>query len=284
MHGIGVDSQSIIVSFENEIFTSFSNLSLCKSLLRYSNVIAQKIIKTKIVLIMYLLRCEYDDLEKFNWTVLIDPDSLSLWLDVVCLRDRGYKICLINQPCKSNVESLTELNFNLDLKSKCICSEANELKSSDITTLFETNEFYSVENLKSATLDKCNDQYHTTLDQFLYYQLPYYIVQHLNNLKLISLFDIRDYWDMLLKTEIERKYWLFRLKMIEMFDEQKVNAESKRISAHNKELAKKIIDNVLCNVIYLHKIDNIDKLYYNLNFNSLLKSSVGLVEILLQWN
>lgn len=111
------------------------------------------------------------------------------------------------------------------------------------------------------TLSRLNDNYHTVLEQFLYQQLPYYLQCYLNDLKLTSLFDIKNYWDTLANLDNVRKYYLFRLKIVTLQYEK---------AKHTTKIVDKNVNNVDDNTTNVddNTTNNVDKNTNNIDNNT----------------
>ncbi|QOD39992.1 Maph29 [Matsumuraeses phaseoli granulovirus] len=259
---------------------------------------------------VHLFDCEYDDLYKFEWPVILEYNSLCLWVDVLCLKNNGFEL-----PSNVRIKKLREFapttlhhRLIVDVDNKKMITQTDQIDSDTINY-----EFCDVKTLQTINLEYMNENYHTVLEQFIYQHLPYYLQIHINDLKLISLFNIQDYHDMYLYLENVRKYWLFRLKIIlnvnkkncdndkvEFGDEAECSTQnSKTVSSPNEigfeselgvvsyedkqELCKSLINNINIQFKHLNNYKLIDKLHVLINFNKLLKGSVGMLEVLLEW-
>nr|AGS18791.1 ORF28 [Pieris rapae granulovirus] len=315
---------------------------------------------------MHLFKCEYDDLFKFEWPVLLEEDTLILWLDINCLKQKGFELPPNLNTKTFNNTKVTSHSINLNVKKQSLFTESKKI------LIKNKYEFCEAHILQTLTLSRLNDNYHTVLEQFLYQQLPYYLQCYLNDLKLTSLFDIKNYWDTLANLDNVRKYYLFRLKIVTLqyekakhttkiveknvnnvdnnttnnvddnttnvnantnnvddntnnnvdnnannFDNNANNVDDnvndvnetniinkaefidKKVSATKKPnklgfvidktdfdkniLCDSIIDNITLQLKHLENYNNINKIHVYLNFNKLLKGSVGLLETLLEW-
>lgn len=215
---------------------------------------------------MHFFSCEYDDLVQFEWPAILDQDTLQIWLDISCLKNKGFTFP------------------NLHIKK------------------IENFEYCEAHVLRS--INQNNDFYKTILEQFLFFKLPIYFNDRLNELKLISVFDITDFWNEQKNINSIRKYWLLRFKIVTMlYENKKTKSESELIpenfKSQNSEknlalinhkdtynennLVEDLINNVKLNFDNLQNYSK-NKIYGLLQFNKLLKGSVGLLEILLDWN
>ncbi|AAK70693.1 ORF33 similar to XcGV ORF29 [Cydia pomonella granulovirus] len=280
---------------------------------------------------VHLFRCEYDDLHKFEWPVLIDSE-LNLWLDVVCLHNIIHQKLLPPVRSLSKWRRLVDHRLDVDVATrKVVVADSVVMSTEDVG---EQYQFCRAQDLTSAPLE---DTHKTMVEQFVFQQLPYYLDMHVNTLHLISLFDITDYWNVLTALDRARKYWLFRLKIVTMkYENEKKGASYKRVNNQNDKLVDKSVDTVvnyqsvadeselirekeknfkfsespndevgLVNQLQDHNLvlcDNIcrtievqfkslnntyksvDKMHVLSSFNKLLKGSVGLLEVLLQWS
>lgn len=224
---------------------------------------------------------EYDDLYKFEWPVLLDYDTLSLWLDVSRLKDHGF-----NLPNDLPTKSAADFTF----------------KNGDGPD--ENLRFCRAADLRSVA--NHDDDFNTVLEQFVFHQLPRYLGDCVDELKLVSLFSIKDFWERLAEADLKRKYWLLRLKIVTISFENKrrndnleivnetefVSENSEATENSNKfgidtelvfTLCCSIVDNVNVLFKHLNVYDDVDKIHASLNFNKVLMGSVGLLEILLGW-
>ncbi|AKN80782.1 hypothetical protein [Diatraea saccharalis granulovirus] len=197
---------------------------------------------------VHLFKCEYNDIYKFVWPVLIEYDELNLWLDV---------------------SSFVELTgFDNKLTTKKLSSFENVILHDDNDDN-DSYQFCRVNVLYASTND---DNYRTVIEQFVFQQLPSFLNQHLNELKLVSLFSIKDFYNMLIEADSIRKYWLLRFKVVTMKYEKEKNFK-----------CDSLINNVNVQFTNLNSFEDIDKLHALLSFNKMLKGSVGLLEVLLGW-
>ncbi|ABC61158.1 unknown [Choristoneura occidentalis granulovirus] len=238
---------------------------------------------------MHFFMCEYNDLFQFEWPAILDRSTLHLWLGIDCLRNKGFTFP-INVPVKkfNNVTS-----HIIQSKNNVIVIKQKKINLDD-----------QLDFCKSTDLLLCNqdnDVYQTILEQFLFCHLPYYLNTHLNNLQLISLFDVSDYWNMLKNCDMVRKYWLFRLKIVTLTYEKTKNEVQTNLEVQNNlktsnkltftdiktsndvETVETVINNVKMQFKLLQNYNSLDKVYVALNFNKLLKGSVGLLEVWLKW-
>ncbi|UXX41834.1 hypothetical protein [Psilogramma increta granulovirus] len=241
---------------------------------------------------MYYFQCRYDDLCEFEWSVLLSRNTLQLWLDVSCLRSKGFDITIADC-CTSfspvNIQNVSQCKME---NNCCVV-----LKDVNLTNM--NYEFYTTDHLLS--INSSNDYYVTVLHQFLYYQLPKQLQMYLNHIKLVSLYDIKDYWNTVYKFNNVRKYWLLRWKIMCVMYKQTKNenelnhdksfddVESKKLefmSCHNstKKFVESLNENIKQQFDYMNQcVDDTTKLYVMYNFNKLLMGSVGLLELMVNW-
>nr|AHN92070.1 hypothetical protein AsGV031 [Agrotis segetum granulovirus] len=145
----------------------------------------------------YILNTLYDDLYKFIWPVLIERGENNLWLDLVALKPYFKDICL-----KHNGKNKVEF---------VILNDDQNVFSSDYF-------FVPVKSINTCFSDDeiINTTFKTVLSQFLWCQLPPIIHKRLDDLKLVSIFDIADFWNKLKLLDHFQKYWLFRYKIVVM--------------------------------------------------------------------
>nr|UYX49663.1 hypothetical protein Datr000030 [Darna trima granulovirus] len=216
---------------------------------------------------VHFFKCEYNDLDEFEWPVVLDDETLTLWSDVSCLQNLNFIIH--NDVERKKFATGVLYTLHADVKLKQIVSDTELVDLSNY-------EFCNVKQLlKSKSM--YDDRFSTMLEQYFYYQLPHYLYFYLNDIKLICLFDIQNYRDILLDTNVIRKYWLFRFKIITC--QYKGNKNNKDILT----VCDNLIDNIHTQFNRLNEYKEIDKIHAHINFNKLLKGSVGLMEILLQW-
>lgn len=223
---------------------------------------------------MYLFRCEYDDIHKFEWLVLLDY-QFNILLEVSCLEQFGF--LLPNTIITTSIEDLKNIivcDSYLNIETKTVESSFNNFNDKE-----KNYKFSEASVLQQVYLQKFNEKFHTILDQFLYQQLPYYINVHINTLKLITIFDINNYWIKMQQLENSRKYWLLRFKVVISQNNLSENKSENKFKLYNS-----IKDNVLINFSNLNSYKNMETLHVLINFDKLLKGSVGLLEVLLNWN
>ncbi|UYE99006.1 MAG: Clas25 [Betabaculovirus sp.] len=243
---------------------------------------------------MLYFKCEYDDLCKFDWSVLLSKDTLQLWLDVSCLRSKGFHVT--DQCISSPVNIHNVIQYEMD-DNECVVA----LESVDLTN--ENYEFCTTNYL--LKINSTNDYYVTVLHQFLYHQLPKHLQKYLSHIHLMSLYDIKDYWYAVHSFDTIRKYWLFRWRvMCVMYEnvlsnttknENELNDnnslvpmesnELKLISSNssNEEIVKILNNNIRQQFVYTNECVDTNKLYIMYNFNKMLMGSVGLLEVMVNW-
>lgn len=235
---------------------------------------------------MLYFKCEYDDLCKFDWSVLLSKDTLQLWLDVSCLRSKGFHVT--DQCISSPVNIHNVIQYEMD-DNECVVA----LESVDLTN--DGFEFCTADYLLS--INSTNDYYVTVLHQFLYHQLPKHLQKYLSHIHLMSLYDIKDYWYAVHSFDTIRKYWLFRWRvMCVMYEKTKnedelnntkslvpIKSEKLRFIACNDEFVKSLNVNIKQQFDYMNQCFDENKLYIMYNFNKMLMGSVGLLEVMVNW-
>lgn len=171
----------------------------------------------------YFIDSEYDDLYKFNWPVLIEKDSLCLWLDVNVLKTH------FNNFPDSVGKPITEFDI-----VKYIGDNVNtQNKNYWFVTLKDLKNIKFIDTL-------LNINFELLLNQFILTQLPQFVNQHLNSLSLISLYDIKDFWEELKILEHYKKYWLFRYKIVVMRFENEKKLRNQQQEVSNNLTANKL--------------------------------------------
>lgn len=244
---------------------------------------------------MYYFKCQYDDLCEFEWSVLLSQNTLQLWLDVSCLKSKGFAIPAAD----------VDYNSPANIHNVVYCKMENECvvvtEGVDLTN--ENYEFCTITHL--LNINPTNDYYNTVLHQFLYLQLPKQLQPYVNCLRLTSLLDIKDYWDAMNSFDTVRKYWLFRWRIMGVMyenvlrnttkNENELNdnnslvpMESNKLklisySSSNEEIVKILNNNIRQQFVYTNQCVDTNKLYVMYNFNKLLMGSVGLLEVMVNW-
>ncbi|AAM70227.1 hypothetical protein [Phthorimaea operculella granulovirus] len=215
---------------------------------------------------VHFFRCEYDDLHKFEWPVLL-VDNL-IWLDVNCLRKQNFDL----------PENLTTQKFDSGLEH-IVSLDQEKLKIYTQQTSLTDYNFCKYQTLHAAL----HHDYHMILEQFMFQHLPYYLSTH--PLKLISIFDIDEYWQQLKCIENKRKYFLFRMKIVTVqFEHWKREKKSNSLFTPEKcKIINSLVDNINLNLANLPNDGRLDKIYVLINFNRMLRGSIGILESLLDW-
>ncbi|AIS92030.1 hypothetical protein [Erinnyis ello granulovirus] len=235
---------------------------------------------------MYYFECVYDDLCEFEWCVLLSRDTLQLWLDVTCLKSKGFVIP-DDLPVNKYEENVTSYTLNDSL----------EVIEQEISLADKNLHFCTSTQL--LNLNSTDDYYVTVLYQFLYHHLPKHLSVFLNNLRLLHLYDIEDYWNAYKSFDTIRKYWLFRWRIIcVMYEQNNTNNEndvndSKSLAtlqanklgfiSCDKNLVTTLNENVKQQFVYMNECNDVNKLHIMLHFNKLLVGTVGLLEVMINW-
>lgn len=148
----------------------------------------------------YFLNALYDDLYKFEWAALLEKTDLCIWLDVKVLKTYFA-------------------NFPVSVGKPLSDFEIIKVVQSDDSTLNDDDYYFvRVPDVRSIkfTDPLLNTNFQLLLDQYLNVQLPQFVHTHIDSLMLVSLFDVKDFWDELKLIEHYKKYWLFRYKVVVM--------------------------------------------------------------------
>ena len=109
----------------------------------------------------------------------------------------------------------------------------------------------------------------------------------MNELKLITIFDVPDLYTLLSRHEKINKYWLFRYKIVtvkfKQNDKDGVKNAFIDLDETQTKLCNSLCDNLELQFTNLDKHEKI-KLKTVTSFTSLIKGSVGILEHLLEWN
>ncbi|AER41463.1 hypothetical protein [Epinotia aporema granulovirus] len=200
---------------------------------------------------------EYNDLYKFKWPVMLDTQA-RLYFDIKCL---------------------VEI-FNDSVLS---CNHTNQYNITQ--TIGNDDNTYDTTKLKFCTYDQLkqilwndaiiSEKFLLVLNQYLLTQLPPVINQHLDKLKLQSLFDVQDFWTHQKTFDQMLKYWLFRYKIITMNKKDNDGKEHVDVLINNLNLQFNELKNIK---------DPSFKLHTYWSFTQLLIGTTGLLQILLGWN
>ena len=234
---------------------------------------------------VYGFICEYDDLYKFRWPVVLA--DARLWLGVECLRDL-YELPP-SLPLKTMGEIGSLATWSDDIPAETLFCRADDLRRAVLTSFVS------------------NDNFHTVLEHYLFLYLPRYFSKLTDRLMLTTIFDIADFWELMEQEEFIKKYWLFRYKIVTMKHETETKKQQNDAELENDaELAPKnrsspknghefgiknnddvistIMKNIQVQFMEAKKYKEENKMIMLLNFNKLIKGSVGLLEYFLEWN
>lgn len=242
----------------------------------------------------YLINTTFNDILKFTWPVILETDTLRLWY------------------------SLTSLLDNLDVTPM---HDSNECRAYDSFTIvgvldedvpFDVNysqhifiDYHTLKKLHSKHCNVSDNNLHTIIDLFVTVQLPKIVSDHLGSLRLITLFDVTDFAELLRDLEIMNKYWLFRYKLVTMTSTPTTTTEEKKYEEKATTSEETEQENSsLCNDNFISQHLHIDSLKNNLElqfkllhkypefarlrtmhaFVQLATGTVGLLEHMLNWN
>ncbi|AGQ20292.1 hypothetical protein CalGV033 [Clostera anastomosis granulovirus A] len=217
----------------------------------------------------HLFRCEYDDLQKFEWCVILDEDTMSLWLEVSCLKSYGLPQDLPTIKPTDQVLSHT-----------VVIEDGLPISRAQDDVLEDWMSFCEAKQLQTRVCEVTDDALHTMLEQFLLQHLPHHIRPHLHALRLTSLYDIDYYWNTMHSIDVTRKYWLLRLRVVAFRHAKTKDGDDKECVTESNQM----IDSVRSQLKHLSKCNDIDKLHVSVNFNRFLRGSVGLIERHLMWS
>ncbi|ACH69378.1 hypothetical protein D1Q00_gp026 [Trichoplusia ni granulovirus LBIV-12] len=232
----------------------------------------------------YLICTTFNDILKFFWPVVLEVDTLRLWY------------------------SLTSIVENFDVKPTTD-SECRSFDSFKIVAVLEDDDDYddvfikdhsfidynAMRHLHVHHCDILDSNLHTIIDQFVYNHLPKLLSRHLSSLRLITIFDVTDFVQMLRSLEMIKKYWLFRYKVVTMKSLEATQSneedyvESKKDVDNNNLLSVTLIDSLKTNLeIQFKHLNTVypenATLHTTHAFVKLASGTVGLLEELLHWN
>lgn len=160
-------------------------------------------VKTEVVGVKteaYFVASVYDDLYKFDWPVLIERGAMCLWLDVSNVREHFGGLVEDAGRAVSEFEVV-----------RVVGAQRADLEGRDFW-------FVRAQDLRNVKLPDAliNANFELVLSQFMWTQLPHFLNAHIESLDMVSIFDIKDFWDQLKLLEHFKKYWLFRYKIVVM--------------------------------------------------------------------
>nr|AXS01044.1 ORF025 [Spodoptera frugiperda granulovirus] len=224
----------------------------------------------------YLINTIFNDILKFPWPVLLEVESLRLWysLDSV-LENFDINADVSESQCRPytsfNVIAMLDDDNPIDLS-------------------VDDHSFVDLQTLRSLHAKQCtvmDDNLHTIIDQFVVNHLPWFVSKHLNNLKLITVFDVNDFAECLQSLEMINKYWLFRYKIVtikQQVNEIKQEDKEEKESFNNNTIIDSLKNNLELQFKQLTTYPEHDRLRTLHSFIHLIKGTVGLLEQMLQWN
>ena len=227
----------------------------------------------------YLLNTIFNDFLKFSWPVMLEVETLRLWYSLNSVLENFDVHPVAESECRRyasfKVTSILEDHVSVDV---------------DVSEhLFV--DYHTLQHLHSKLCDVMDKNLHATIDQFTTDHLPRFLVQHLSNLRLITIFDVSDFAETLHTLEMVHKYWLFRYKVVTMKKEEgkeesvEENSQNDNNNACNKiNLIDSLRNNLELQFQQLHNYPEYARLRTLNSFVQLAMGTVGLLEHLLDWN
>lgn len=234
---------------------------------------------------VYLINTIFNDVLKFPWPVLLEKESLCLWYSLDSVLDNFD----IDDTVVSESQCRPYTTFNVI----AMLDDDNPINVS-----VDDHSFVDLQTLRNLHAKHCNvmdDNLHTTINQFVINHLPWFVSKHLNNLKLVTVFDVNDFAESLNSLERINKYWLFRYKIVtikQQGDETKIKQDdvvnNDKSLLENKNINNTLIESLKNNLELqfkqLNSYPEYDRLRALHSFIHLIKGSVGLLELMLHWN
>lgn len=226
----------------------------------------------------------FNDILKFSWPVLLEVETLRLWYSVTSIVE--------NFDVKPTTDAECRSYDNFKIVAVLEDDEAADELIKDHTFI----DYYAMRHLHVQHCDILDSNLHTIIDQFVNDHLPKLLSRHLSSLRLITIFDVTDFVDVLRSLEMQKKYWLFRYKVVTM---KPFEAKEDSNQEDSVEIKEDVNDNSLICVTLIDSLkNNLELQFKHLNtiypenatlhttnaFVKLASGTVGLLEQLLQWN
>ncbi|AKR17494.1 hypothetical protein [Mocis latipes granulovirus] len=229
---------------------------------------------------VYLISTTFNDVLKFYWPVLLEKDTLRLWYSITSIFD-NFDV----KPTTNEVDQCRSYDsFNVT----AIMEDCEDGAEKDDIVDHTFIDYHDMRRLHVDHCDVLDSNLHTIIDQFVNSHLPKLLSRHLSNLRLITVFDITDFANVLSSLEMIKKYWLFRYKVVTMNTDVVKNKDN--ISDDENILIKHTLIDSLKNNLEL-QFKHLTTIYpesaslHTTNaFVKLACGTVGLLEELLNFN
>lgn len=224
----------------------------------------------------YFINTTFNDFLKFSWPVLLEADTLRLWYSLDSVVDNF------------NVQPVAESNCR-PYSSFEVIAVLDDYEPTEIDASHHTFvDYHTLTYLHVQSCDVMDRNLRSIVEQFTTEHLPKVVSQHLSTLRLITIFDVADFAEMLHCLELVHKYWLFRYKIICMKKNQEEEGD---------EIKDKVEDVNDCILYSNSLINNLELQFKELKnypeharlqtlnaFIHLTTGTVGLLEHLLDWH
>lgn len=243
----------------------------------------------------YLISTTFNDILKFYWPVVLEVETLRLWYSLTSVAD-NFDV----KPTTEEDECRSYDSFNIIAILDDDDNDAHEEQIKNHSFI----DYHTMRRLHVKHCDILDSNLHTLIDQFVNEHLPKLLSRHLSSLRLITIFDVSDFVEVLRSLEMIKKYWLFRYKIVTMKslirDDDKNNNENEDDVQSDVQIKEKINkDTYLLRIKLIDSLkDNLELQFKHLNTNypknatlhttnsfvKLASGTVGLLEQLLNWN
>lgn len=236
----------------------------------------------------YLISTTFNDILKFSWPVVLEVETLRLWYSLTSIVENFDVKTTTDAECRAYD------SFNI------IAVLEDDAVDEDYVKTHSFIDCHAMRHLHVQHCDILDSNLHTIIDQFVYDHLPKLMSRHLSSLKLITIFDVTDFVEVLRTLEMIKKYWLFRYKVVTMKSlNDTLNCNDNNNKIEEGEIKKDVTDNNLLSLTLIDSLkNNLELQFKHLStiypenatihttnsFVKLASGTVGLLEQLLNWN
>lgn len=236
----------------------------------------------------YLISTTFNDILKFSWPVVLEVETLRLWYSLTSIVENFDVKTTTDAECRAYDF------FNI------IAVLEDDAIDEDYVKTHSFIDCHAMRHLHVQHCDILDSNLHAIIDQFVYDHLPKLMSRHLSSLKLITIFDVTDFVEVLRTLEMIKKYWLFRYKVVTMKSlNDTLNCNDNNNKNDEGEIKKDVTDNNLLSLTLIDSLkNNLELQFKHLStiypenatihttnsFVKLASGTVGLLEQLLNWN